>query len=384
MSVRHEQVECFCLMLMGPKKIWYHIAHYCREAIYYGWHSRMINSGLLVATALTSYALTGIVRHYAITRKLMDIPNARSSHSLPTPRGGGVAIVFTFLLSACLGWQQGALAGDLVWGLLSGGGLVALVGFLDDHGHIAARWRLLAHFTAAAMALYWLQGMPALEMGFAQVNAFWVLNALGLLYLVWLLNLYNFMDGIDGLAALQALTTCLSACVLYGVAGHLELMAAPALLAMAVSGFLVWNFPPARIFMGDAGSGFLGLILGVMAIQAASTLADYFWVWCILLGVFIVDATFTLLRRCLNGSKVYEAHRTHAYQYAARRAGSHLAVTTIVALINLLWLLPIAVAVLFWGLNGIAGVVVSYTPLVLLAIRYQAGKKEAPTGGVFQ
>lgn len=339
---------------------------------------------LLVAAAVLSFALTAAVRHYAITRKLMDIPNARSSHTLPTPRGGGVAIVFTFLLAAGLGWHQGLLASDLFGGLLSAGGLVALVGFLDDHGHIAARWRLLAHFTAAAIALFWLDGMPALDLGIAQINAFWLVNALGMLYLVWLLNLYNFMDGIDGLAALQAVITCLSACALYGLAGHVQLMVPPALLAMAVSGFLVWNFPPARIFMGDAGSGFLGLALGVMAIQAASTFANYFWVWCILMGVFIVDATFTLLRRCLSGSKVYEAHRTHAYQYAARRAGSHLVVTAGVALINIFWLLPIAAAVLFWGLNGITGVVVSYVPLVLLAIRYNAGKKEAPTVGVLQ
>jgi Fuc2NAc and GlcNAc transferase len=375
--------EMLMRILMERSKAWYPVPNYRQGKICHGLRERMISDWLLLlGTAATlSFALTAAVRHYAITRDLLDIPNARSSHSLPTPRGGGVAIVFTFLLAAGLGWRQGALSVDLFYGLFSAGGLVALVGFLDDHGHIAARWRLLAHFSAAATALYWLNGMPALDMGVAHVNSLLILNALGMLYLVWVLNLYNFMDGIDGLAALQAITTCLSACALYGLAGNVELMAAPALLAMAVSGFLVWNFPPAKIFMGDAGSGFLGLVLGVMAIQAASTLSDYFWVWCILMGAFIVDATFTLLRRCLNGSKVYEAHRTHAYQYAARRTGSHLTVTLGVALINIFWLLPVAAAVLFWKLNGIMGVVVSYVPLILLAIHYQAGKKEALRAG---
>jgi Fuc2NAc and GlcNAc transferase len=336
----------------------------------------MISGWLLAVSTLLSFILTGAMRRYALSRKLMDIPNMRSSHSIPTPRGGGVAIVLTFLLVAGLAWQQGILPLSILCCLAGAGGIVAIVGFLDDLGHIAARWRLLAHFVAAAVALYWLNGMPPLDLGVTQVSAFWIVNALGLFYLVWLLNLYNFMDGIDGLAAFQAVTTCLSACLLYRLTGHAELMAPPALLAMAVTGFLIWNFPPAKIFMGDAGSGFLGLALAVMAIQAASSLADYFWVWCILMGVFIVDATFTLCRRCLSGSKVYEAHRTHAYQYAARRTGSHLIVTAAVVMINFFWLLPVSAAVLFWGLNGVVGVVVSYVPLIFLAIRYQAGQKE--------
>jgi Fuc2NAc and GlcNAc transferase len=362
---------------MVAAKPWYPVAHLLPGKECHELRERMISGWLIAVALLMSGALTGAVRHYAITRELMDIPNARSSHSMPTPRGGGVAIVFTFLCAAAFAWQQGTLASPLLGCLLAAGGLVAIVGFLDDHGHIAARWRLLAHFAAAGMALYGLGGMPALTLGPFRLDAFWALNILGLLFLVWMLNLYNFMDGIDGLASVQAMTTCLSACMLYGFVEEQALIAAPALLAAAVGGFLVWNFPPAKIFMGDAGSGFLGIVLGALAIHAATVQPKYFWVWCILMGVFIVDATFTLVRRCLNGSKVYEAHRTHAYQYASRSTGSHRVVTLSVGLINLCWLLPIAAAVAFWGLNGVTGVAVSYVPLLWLAFHYQAGKNEA-------
>jgi Fuc2NAc and GlcNAc transferase len=336
----------------------------------------MINGWLLVIALVFSFALTGGVRHYAIVREVLDIPNARSSHSIPTPRGGGAAIVCTFLLASGLACYLGSVTGPMFYGLLSAGSLVAIVGFLDDHGHIAALWRLLAHFAAAAIALFWLGGMPELDFGLFRLNGFEVLTPLGLFYLVWMLNLYNFMDGIDGLAATQAVTCCLSASLLYGFSGHFELLAQPVLLAMAAGGFLVWNFPPAKIFMGDAGSGFLGLALGVMALQASTVIPDFFWVWCIIMGVFIVDATFTLSRRCLTGSRIYEAHRTHAYQYAARSTGSHRTVTLTVALINLFWLLPMAAAVVFLGLNGVIGVAVSYVPLAWLAFHYKAGKPE--------
>ncbi|ERO64639.1 hypothetical protein P308_22955 [Pseudomonas piscis] len=150
----------------------------------------------------------------------------------------------------------------------------------------------------------------------------------------------------------------------------------PLLLAMAVLGFLYWNFPPARIFMGDAGSGFLGLVLGVLSIQAAWTSSKFFWVWLILLGVFIVDATFTLMRRLLRGDKVYEAHRSHAYQFASRRYGRHLPVTLAVLAINVLWLFPIAICVGLLGLDGMIGAVLAYVPLFVLAVRFHAGELE--------
>lgn len=195
-------------------------------------------------------------------------------------------------------------------------------------------------------------------------------------YLVWMLNLYNFMDGIDGIASIQAISVCLGACLVYWLSGHQDLIWLPLVLSMAVLGFLYWNFPPARIFMGDAGSGFLGIALGVLSLQAAWAATDFLWVWLILLGVFIIDATFTLLRRLLRGDKVYEAHRSHAYQFASRHVGSHLKVTLVVLAINLMWLLPIALCVALLGLNGVLGLLIAYLPLIYLALKFRAGELE--------
>ena len=333
----------------------------------------------LPAVAGVSFLLTWVLRRYALARSLMDIPNARSSHSVPTPRGGGVAIVLGFLLVLPVVASMGLLPWPLTWALLGGGAGVAVLGFLDDHGHIAARWRLLGHFAGAAWALFWLGGLPPLVLFGLTLDLGWVGHGLAAIYLVWLLNLYNFMDGIDGIASVEAICVCFGGALLYtllGQLGQLGLALAPLLLAVAVAGFLCWNFPPARIFMGDAGSGFLGIALGILSLQAAWAAPQLLWSWLILLGVFIVDATFTLLRRLLRGDKVYEAHRSHAYQYASRQFGKHLPITLAVGAINLLWLLPIALWVGVGGLDGLLGVGIAYLPLVWLAVKYRAGELE--------
>lgn len=331
---------------------------------------------LIVIVALASLVLTFGLRKYALAKSLVDIPNARSSHSVPTPRGGGVAIVVSFLA----GLLFVRLVGGGDWpgsvALLGAGGLVALVGFLDDHGHIAAQWRLLAHFAAAFWALGWLGGAPSLLVFDTQIDLGWLGVALVAVYLVWLLNLYNFMDGIDGIASIEAICVCIGGALLYVLLAKPALALLPLMLAAAVTGFLYWNFPPARIFMGDAGSGFLGLVLGIMSIQAGWIEARLFWSWVILLGVFVVDATVTLLRRLVRGDKVYEAHRSHAYQYASRHFGRHLPVTLAVAGINIIWLLPIALWVGVGGLDGLAGVVIAYAPLLVLVMRFRAGALE--------
>jgi Fuc2NAc and GlcNAc transferase len=333
---------------------------------------------LLLATAFLSLLLTAVLRRYALARNLMDHPNARSSHQLPTPRGGGVAIVLSFLPGLPLLVWAGAMPWRDGVGLLGAGVLVALIGFVDDHGHIAARWRLLAHFVAASWALVWMGGLPPLMVFGVVVDAGWLGQVLATLYLVWLLNLYNFMDGIDGLAGVQAIAACAGAALLCLLeATTVAAWSAPMLLLAAVSGFLCWNFPTARIFMGDAGSGFLGLMLGVLSIQAAWINPAFFWAWLILLGVFVVDATLTLLRRIARRQKLYEAHCSHAYQYAARKYGAHRPVTLAVGAINLIWLLPLALLVGLGYVEGMIGVLLAYAPLVCLAFRFKAGAAEA-------
>jgi Fuc2NAc and GlcNAc transferase len=336
----------------------------------------MIAPLLVVLVGLATLLLTAVLHRYALSRSLMDVPNARSSHTVPTPRGGGLAIVFSFLMALPVLAAYSSLQWSLAWALLGAGAGVAALGFLDDHGHIAARWRLLGHFLAAAWLLFWLGGLPPITLAGWPVDLGWAGHLLAAVFLVWMLNLYNFMDGIDGIASIQAISTCLGGALLYWAIGEPSHTLLPMLLAAAVAGFLYWNFPPARIFMGDAGSGFLGIMLGGLAIQAARVEPELLWAWLILMGVFVVDATFTLVRRFLRGDKVYEAHRSHAYQAAARRFGAHRPVSLGVLMVNLLCLFPIALMVALGALSGLAGLLLAYIPLLLLALYFGAGELE--------
>jgi Fuc2NAc and GlcNAc transferase len=330
---------------------------------------------LLLSVASLSLGLTWVLRRYALARSLLDVPNERSSHSTPTPRGGGMAIVLAFLACLPVLWGLQLVPLRLLVALSGSGGLVALVGFLDDHYHLARRWRLLIHFLAAIWALVWLNGMPVLTSGQGSLADGWLRSAIAAVYAVWLLNLYNFMDGIDGIASIEAITVCIGAVLLYVIAAPgSQQWIMPAVLLASVAGFLYWNYPPARIFMGDAGSGFLGMTLAVLSIQAAWIAPNLFWAWVILLGVFVVDATVTLLRRALAGGQKYlQPHRSHAYQYAARRFGAHEPVSLAVGVINLVWLCPLAIIVGLGHLNGVLGLLIAYIPLGVLALLLKAG-----------
>lgn len=331
-------------------------------------------------TSSVSWALTSLLRQYALAKNLIDIPNERSSHSVPTPRGGGVAIVASFLAVLPLLNMFDLLFTPVFLALWGAGFAVAVTGFLDDHGHIAARWRLLVHFSSAVWGLYWLGGFPPLMVFGYWLDLGWLGYVCAAFYIVWLLNLYNFMDGIDGLAGIEAITVCSGgALMMWLAAPNSTAWMLPILLATAVSGFLVWNFPPARIFMGDAGSGFLGIMLALLSVQSAWVAPRLLWVWLILLGVFIVDATVTLSRRVLRGEKFYEAHRSHAYQYASRIMRAHRPVTMAIGAINVFWLLPVAGLVALQKLDGIIGLMVAYLPLLLLAYRCKAGDRLAQT-----
>jgi len=343
----------------------------------------MLKSHFMIALCLfsfaASYLLTGLIRRYALKNSLLDVPNARSSHIVATPRGGGLAVVIVFLsIIGGASLSSPVINQTHIMGLVLSGALVAGIGFWDDRQSIPARWRFMVHFGAAAWGLYWLGGLPPIIFLGYIVNLGWAGQFIGLIYLVWLLNLYNFMDGIDGLAGIEAITVCCSgALMVWLVAPDSIVWMPPVLLAAAVSGFLVWNFPPARIFMGDAGSGFLGVTLALFSVQAAWVAPRLLWVWLILLGVFIVDATVTLCRRVLRGERFYEAHRSHAYQYASRISGAHRPVTLTVCAINVFWLLPVAGLVALGNLDGMLGLLVAYLPLLLLVYHYKAGDQQA-------
>lgn len=325
-----------------------------------------------------SALLTWIIRGYARRRGLLDVPNHRSSHGTPTPRGGGLAIVFTFLAALLFFRLNQTVTPVLFNAVFYGGVLVAAIGFCDDHVNVAVRWRLLAHFLAVALALLCLGKIPPLQLGgFSWQPGLWgYLPAM--VVLVWVLNFFNFMDGIDGIAAVEAISIAVGAALI--MAWQHGMTPASLLLvcfAAAVLGFLFWNWPKAHIFMGDGGSGFLGYVLGVMAVYTAGQhMAIPVWSWFILSGVFTTDATVTLLRRMVNGERWYMAHRSHAYQKMARKWHSHARVTLAVLGINILWLFPLA----FWAASSppLAFILtlLAYTPLIIIVFRSGAGRPE--------
>ncbi|ENW87906.1 MULTISPECIES: MraY family glycosyltransferase [Acinetobacter] len=326
---------------------------------------------------LLAFALTYFMRAYALKKNIIDNPNERSSHSVPTPRGGGVAIVCSYLLALTVLIYSQQLTLHIGLTLMVAGFVIALLGFLDDHGHINSMLRLAIHFLVAIGVVMSLGGFSevvafnSLELGF-------IANIIAVLFLVWLLNLYNFMDGINGIASVEAITTTVSMAILYYVLNSTLNSDILWLLAACVFGFLLWNFPKAKIFMGDACSGFLGLTLGILALIALKENLALFCAWIICLGVFVVDATYTLIKRVLSGYKMYDAHRSHSYQILSRKWGSHTPVTLAVAAINLLWLLPLAYYTVTQPLAYPEFMVlVAYLPLILIAMKLKAGHPDA-------
>jgi Fuc2NAc and GlcNAc transferase len=336
----------------------------------------MLTIIFLFFTVLGAAALTAWIRSYALRHSILDVPNARSSHSVATPRGGGVAIVFTVILAVLFAGISGWIDQQLVFALLFGAILVAGIGWLDDRNHIPARWRILVHLVAASWVVTGPGQVTALPIPNGEFALGWVAAPLGVLWMVWVLNLYNFMDGIDGIAGIEAVTVSMVAAAVLWYVQQPGLAFVVASIGAASLGFLAWNWPPAKVFMGDAGSAFLGFTFGSLALITHELGALVIWSWLILLGVFLVDATVTLMRRLMRGERVYEAHCSHAYQHAARRLGSHRTVTMAVGLINVAWLAPLALLAASYPHWGIALVVVAWAPLLVMVIKFQAGRPE--------
>lgn len=326
----------------------------------------MTATALFIAMILSAAAAVGGYRLLAIRQGWFDLPNARSSHIRPVPRGAGIALALLLALAVLLQAVKGN-GRDAIVLSLAPALLVALAGWLDDLRGLGARVRfgvyLLCSLWACAIAFSGATTIAA---------PFWVAVVLGAVAVLWFLNLYNFMDGINGIAATEGVFLCAAALWL-GVGSDISylLMAVVAVLL----GFLPWNFPRARVFMGDAGSACLGFTIGVAALW---TILDGFigiWQWLILGGVFLVDATYTLAVRIFTGQRWHEAHRSHAYQRLADRFGSHTVVVFLCLAIDVLWLLPWAWLAESFSNHGWVCVLAAYTPLLLGGIYLKAGSR---------
>jgi len=275
---------------------------------------------------LASWVLTGVVRRYAIARAILDLPNTRSSHATPVPRGGGLAIVVTVLATILVAFVAGRLPPHAAAAFLGGGTLVALVGWLDDRRGLGAVTRAVSHLAAAAWAVAWFGGLPTLRVGTTSMTLGPLGSVLAVLGIAWCVNFYNFMDGIDGIAAGEGLVVgAFATAVLAALGSPLAVVALG--ITAACGGFLPHNWSPARIFMGDVASGFLGFVFGALALAAEREGSVPVLAFALALGVFVGDATVTLVRRAARGEPWYSAHRSHAYQRAVASGFSHARTT---------------------------------------------------------
>ncbi len=270
---------------------------------------------ILFFVLVVSFMLTWIVRIIAIRRSILDIPNHRSSHTIPTPRGGGLAVAVSWFAGLSFFYKCGIIELNFFYALLSGLPLI-IIGFIDDLFNIKPLSRFVVQFICAAMAVYFLGGFQNLQVATVNLKHIYVLTPIAFIAIVWSVNLFNFLDGIDGYIGTEIVFIGLA---LYLLSGYYTGL----LLAMATTGFLIWNWPRAKIFMGDAGSTLLGFTVAVFAIYYQNNFTLSISVWLILTSVFWFDATVTIIRRLLNKEYLAVAHRKHAFQRIVQSGFSH-------------------------------------------------------------
>lgn len=278
------------------------------------------------------YVGTAFVISALLTRRLcdpaswlyvLDHPNERSLHSCPTPRGGGLAILTSILATWLVMAIMGTVNADMIW--ISFGALaISAISFWDDHASLHPVYRLMVHIVIAGMLVYagfYLTSLdlPGMVLNWSgQVGSF-----ISLLFIVWMINLYNFMDGMDGFAGGMAAIGFGFFAALGWLAGDLQFAQVSLVVAGAAAGFLLFNFPPARIFMGDVGSSLLGFLAAVMSLWAARRNIFPIWTAVLIFSPFIIDATSTLIRRLWRREKIWRAHKSHYYQRLVRLGWGH-------------------------------------------------------------
>lgn len=332
--------------------------------------------GIYTVLFFISFISTNLIRNYATTH-LMDLPGSRSSHTVPTPRGGGMAIAVSFYLGLSVLLALGLIGSHYGWIVLGAVPLI-WISWLDDHQHVPIRYRLAVQLSSAV----WLVYLAWPDMLGSLIPANPVMGVVGTLLctvlIIWIINLYNFMDGIDALAGLEFCSLMLGVvCSLIWLdrlqGSGMETAFMAVLGLVSVLGFLPLNWPPARIFMGDTGSNFLGYLLAAMAMITISQHHLGVAFWLIAPAVFWMDASVTLAKRLLTGQAIYQPHRTHAYQHAALRFNSHKKVSVTISAINLLYLIPLALfSELYTTFVGIF-IAAAYLPVFSLAIYFKAG-----------
>ncbi len=273
-----------------------------------------------------SFFATYLIKNYAIKNALVAEVNERSSHTVATPHGGGIAIAITWFGALFSLHVSDKIDEKLFYALLLGS-ILSVVSYLDDLFELSPKIRLFTQSGVALGALFFLGGLVKIDFGIFELTNPFLLNIFAFFLIVWFINLYNFLDGIDGYAGSEAIFLAIAGFLLFGGEHFL-------FLALAVLGFLVWNWQKAKIFMGDVGSTLLGFNIAVFTLYYANKASENLWIWILLFGVFWFDATLTLFRRFKNKEKLSQAHRKHAYQRLTQSGWSHQKVVLFSVLVN--------------------------------------------------
>jgi Fuc2NAc and GlcNAc transferase len=290
---------------------------------------------IILAAGILSLCFTDLIRKFALKKSLMDLPNDRSLHQKPIPRLGGVAILTVWFPSIYLFYFFNYIEKELFYALFCGLPL-AVISLIDDIKTINPQLRLIIHLISALGAFYFL--------GF--LRPFYTFNIplyysllsypVTIVGMVWFINLFNFMDGVDGFASVEAIYISV---ILYIYSGNLISV----LFIACIAGFLFWNWPRAKIFLGDTGSTQLGFVLIVMGIYFHNNLDLSILNWIMIAAPFWFDATFTLYKRWRNKEKLNKAHKKHAYQRLIQYGFSHRRVLFILILLDSLIFLMILI-----------------------------------------
>ncbi|QOP45829.1 MraY family glycosyltransferase [Sulfurimonas paralvinellae] len=283
---------------------------------------------IYIVLFLISFTLTYIIKEYALKKSFVAIVNERSSHTVPTPHGGGIAIAVTWFMGLLYLFITDQIDTSLFYALLVGA-LISIVSFFDDMYELSPKLRLGVQSLVALAGLYFLGGLENLTFGIFEISNPFITSLFAFLLILWFINLTNFIDGINGYVGSEFVFLGLAGLILF----HESYFG---ILSVSVLGFLFWNYNKAKIFMGDVGSTLLGYNIAVFTIYYANQEATNLWVWITLFGVFWFDATYTLIRRKLNKEKLSQAHKKHAYQRLTQAEWSHMKVTNFAILLNLL------------------------------------------------
>jgi len=311
---------------------------------------------------ILSFTLTYLIKNHYIKNAILEEVNERSSHTIPTPHGGGIAIAVTWFMGLIYLYTIDQIEPNLFYSLMAGM-IISVVSYFDDIYDLSPKLRLLVQSCVAILGIVAIGGFESLELGLFNISNPIITNIFAFLLVVWFINLYNFLDGINGYAGSEALFLSIVGFILFG-GGHFIV------LGVAVLGFLYWNFNNAKIFMGDVGSTLLGYNVAIFTLYYANQEPSNLWIWIILFGLFWFDATLTLIRRRLNGEKLSQAHKKHAYQRLTQSGWSHFKVTNFSIGINII------LFVLVYFISNIAIAFIFSLIVLYSIIRFTDSKKK--------